>query len=445
MRIGMDFGTTNSGIAVYDGQRLNVLKLDPVASGNVMRSVIYLTREHELHVGQEAIRLYNEQNINRERRLVNKVVGRVAMTFAEVGTIHTDVTISVDMAEPGKLMRSMKSVLATPYTSTKLYGHEYTLEDLIALYLRRARENAEAILDAPIREVVLGRPVHFVAAETDEDDQRAENRLRKAAQLAGFEDISFEFEPVAAARHYAQSITEPQTILVYDFGGGTLDLTVMRIDPGQTPTILSIGGVGIAGDRFDQRIVENALLPHFGSTLTWGEKKLPVPRSLIEQVTAWEGLAGLANLETRAFLHRMQAESANPVRLYALESLIFNFYGFALFEAVEASKRRLSDSPFDVIRFIGTEIDIWHLLTRTQFENFAMTEWRKIRQAITDTVERSGLTPDQIDAVVRTGGSSSIPFGLTMLGEMFEPDKIVEEDLFTGVTAGLALCAWDRR
>ena len=364
MRIGMDFGTTNSGIAVYDGQRLNVIKLDPEANGNVMRSVIYLTKAHELHVGEEAIRLYNAQNIDRERKMVNKVVGRVSMTFAEVGTISTFVTISVDELEPGKLMRSMKSVLATPYTSTKLYGHEYSLEDLIALYLRRARENAERTLGEPIREVVLGRPVHFVSAETDEDDQR---------------------------------------------------------------------------------IVENALLPHFGSTLTWGDKKLPVPRSLIEQVTAWEGLAGLANLETRAFLQRMQAECATPARLYALESLIFNFYGFALFEAVEASKRRLSESPFDAVRFVGTDIDIWHMLTRSQFENFAMTEWRKIRQAITETVERSGLAPEQIDAVVRTGGSSSIPFGLTMLGEMFGPDKIVEEDLFTGVTAGLALCAWDRR
>ena len=445
MRIGMDFGTTNSGIAVYNGQRLNVIRLDPEANGNVMRSVIYLTKAHELHVGEEAIRLYNAQNIDRERKMVNKVVGRVSMTFAEVGTISTFVTISVDELEPGKLMRSMKSVLATPYTSTKLYGHEYSLEDLIALYLRRARENAERTLGEPIREVVLGRPVHFVSAETDEDDQRAEDRLRKAAELAGFENISFEFEPVAAARHYAQSVREPQTILVYDFGGGTLDLTVMRIEPGQTPSILSIGGVGIAGDRFDQRIVENALLPHFGSTLTWGDKKLPVPRSLIEQVTAWEGLAGLANLETRAFLQRMQAECATPARLYALESLIFNFYGFALFEAVEASKRRLSEAPFDTVRFVGTDIDIWHMLTRSQFENFAMTEWRKIRQAITETVERSGLAPEQIDAVVRTGGSSSIPFGLTMLGEMFGPDKIVEEDLFTGVTAGLALCAWDRR
>jgi hypothetical chaperone protein len=286
--------------------------------------------------------------------------------------------------------------------------------------------------------------VHFVSAETSADDQRAEARLRQAAQLAGFQQVSFEFEPVAAARHYAQSVQEPQHILVYDFGGGTLDLTVMHVEPDKTPEILSIGGVGIAGDRFDQRIVENALLPHFGSTVTWGDKKLPVPRSLVEQVTAWEGLAQLATPETRGFLQRMQADCSVPARLFALESLIFNFYGFALYEAVETSKRRLSTTNYDEMRFTGVDIDLWHLITRTQFEQYAMTEWRQIREAILDTVTRSGLTPEKIDAVVRTGGSSSIPFGLEMLTEMFGRGKLVIEDLFTGVTAGLAICSWER-
>jgi hypothetical chaperone protein len=441
MRIGMDFGTTNSGIAVFDGRTVSVLKLDPLASGNVMRSVIYLTRDQHLHIGQEAIRLYNEQNINRERRYVNKVIGRVEMLFAEIGAVRTDVTVAVDELEPGRLLRSMKSVLATPFTSTLIYGKEYSLESLIALYLRAARERAEDLLGEPIREVVLGRPVHFVAAETEVDDHKAEARLRQAAHLAGFERVDFEFEPVAAARHYALNVRQPQTILVYDFGGGTLDLTVMAIRPGETPDILAIGGVGIAGDRFDQRIVESALLPHFGSTVTWGDKDLPLPRSLIEQITAWEGLAALATHETRAFLHRAQIDCTAPARLYALESLIFNFYGFALFETVEATKRRLSSAHFDTLQFVGTDLDVWHLITRSQFESYTSTDWRRIREAILDTLQRSGLRPDQIDAVVRTGGSSSIPFGLEMLEEMFGAGKLVEEDLFTGVTAGLAIRA----
>src|SRR5258708_22649759 len=175
----MDWGTTNLGVGVYDGEKVNVLALESTSS--VMRSVLYLTRDHELHVGQAAIELYNEQNINRERRMVRKRVGRIEMVFADLGPLATDVHILVDELEPGRLMRSLKSALATPYTGTVIYGKKYTLEGLIALYLRAIRERAEELLRASVTEVVLGRPVHFVGAETDEDDARAENRLRSAA------------------------------------------------------------------------------------------------------------------------------------------------------------------------------------------------------------------------------------------------------------------------
>src|SRR5579859_7999545 len=447
MRIGMDFGTTNSGVAVYDGDQVRVLDLDPVAKSSTMRSVIYLTRDHELHVGQEAIELYNSQNINRERRMVRKRVGRVEMLFAEIGTVATDVHVMVDELEPGRLLRSLKSALATSYTGTAIFERRYTLEELIALYLRAMRERASELLGQEVTEVVLGRPVHFVSAEEDADDEQAEGRLRKAATLAGFSSVDFEFEPIAAAKHYAQSVQRPQNILVYDFGGGTLDLTVMRVTPGQSAEaadIRAIGGVGIAGDRFDQRIVERTLLRHFGSDVTWGDKSLPVPQHLIEQITAWEGLASLATTETRSFIQKMQAACSVPARLYALESLIFNFYGFALFETVEGVKRQLSDSPFEAIQFSGTDIDIWQMITRSQFEAMIRAEWRAIRDAVLDVTRRSGFAPEEIDAVVRTGGSSSIPVFLDLLGETFGPEKLVTEDLFTGVTAGLGISAWER-
>jgi len=443
MRIGMDFGTTNSGIAVYDGAAVHILKLDPAADSDTMRSVIYVTREQALYTGQAAIELYNTQNINRERHMVHKKVGRIEMTFAEIGTVSTNVHVLVDELEPGRLLRSLKSALATAYTGTRLFDQDYTLEALIALYLRAAREQAAQLLGQPVTEVVLGRPVHFVGAENDEDDARAESRLRKAAHLAGFERVDFQFEPVAAARHYAQSIHTAQDILVYDFGGGTLDVTVMHVAPGEVPTIRAIGGLGIAGDRFDQRIVEHALTPHFGRDVTWGDKALPVPRTMIDQITAWEGLPTLATTEMRTFLHRMQADCSAPARLYALESLIFNFYGFALFETVEQAKRELSDDPFAAIRFTGKDIDLWQMITRTQFEHFTQIEWRAIRDLVRDVVARSGLSAESIDAVVRTGGSSSIPASLDILTELFGADKLVTEDLFTGVTAGLSILAYE--
>src|SRR5258708_27921891 len=197
----MDWGTTNLGVGVYDGEKVNVLALESTSS--VMRSVLYLTRDHELHVGQAAIELYNEQNINRERRMVRKRVGRIEMVVADLGPLATDVHILVDELEPGRLMRSLKSALATPYTGTMIFGKKYSLEALISLYLRAVRERAGALLGAEITDVVLGRPVHFVGAERDDDDRYAEDRLRKAAHLAGFERVDFEFEPVAASQPYS--------------------------------------------------------------------------------------------------------------------------------------------------------------------------------------------------------------------------------------------------
>ena len=218
----------------------------------------------------------------------------------------------------------------------------------------------------------------------------------------------------------------------------------MRVRPGLSPEILSIGGLGIAGDRFDQRVIEHGLTPHFGRDVTWGDKKLPMPRHIIDQISAWEGLASLATVETRMYLHRLQTDCSAVARLYALESLIFNFYGFALFETVEATKRRLSEATSSEIRFVGTDIDFWQPITRAQFEYFTQSEWRQIRTLVTQVVADAGLTPAQIDAVVRTGGSSSIPASLTLLADLFGTEKLVTEDLFTGVTAGLALVAHER-
>jgi hypothetical chaperone protein len=169
---------------------------------------------------------------------------------------------------------------------------------------------------------------------------------------------------------------------------------------------------------------------------------LPVPRTIIDQVTAWEGLSTLATTEMRSYLHKLQADCSAPARLYALESLIFNFYGFALFETVEQAKRTLSDMPFTEIRFTGEDIDLWQLVTRGQFEFYTAQEWKQIRRLIQEVVGQSGLRFDQIDAVVRTGGSSSIPISLRILTEMFGAEKLVTEDLFTGVTAGLGIKAF---
>ena len=243
MQIGLDFGTTNSGAAVYDGQQVHAFSLDPHSRDpTVMRSTLYLARESQTYIGQQAIDVYYEQNIGRPSRMARQWVGEIELTVGDVGTrkgypigpttFVRDVYTLVDELMPGRLLRSLKSGLATPHEGTTIFGRFYELEDLIAVYLRQIRERVEAEAGEAVEGVVMGRPVHFEGSSGRQAtyDRRAEERLRRAARSAGYPEVRFELEPVAAALHYERRLgAASQNVLVFDFGGGTLDITVARV------------------------------------------------------------------------------------------------------------------------------------------------------------------------------------------------------------------------
>jgi hypothetical chaperone protein len=452
MRIGLDFGTTNSGAAVFDGQSVRVFPLDPASSDPaVMRSLLYITRDHELHVGQEAIDLYYRQNIGRPSRLVRQHIGEIEITMADYGAVKgypsgpttfiRDVHVLVDELTPGRLLRSLKSGLATSYEGTTIFGRPYDLEDLLALYLCRVREQVEMEAGETVTAVVLGRPVNFVDSATPADDRRAEDRLRCAAERAGFRDVTFELEPVAAALYYELTVDRPQNIIVFDFGGGTLDITVMRIgEPGRRQ-VFATGGVGVAGDTFDQRIIERLMLDHFGRGSTWGEDSAPFPGQYTDALVNWQTIPELNRPETLHFLELAQITGSHPSRVRALESLLVNNHAIRLIDEVERAKVSLSSDCFTLIRLEGDDIDVWQPLTRSQFEALITDAARRIEACLLDTVERSGLALDEIDVVVRTGGSAQIPCFVEMMERIFGPEKIVLSNVFSSVTAGLAIRA----
>jgi hypothetical chaperone protein len=289
--------------------------------------------------------------------------------------------------------------------------------------------------------VVLGRPVRFVGGAEQEASQRAEERLRVAAERAGFRQVAFELEPVAAALHYELTIGKSQNILVYDFGGGTLDVTVMRVGRPEERRAFATGGVGVAGDVFDRRIVQGVLLDHFGRDSTWGEDPVPFPSHYAEALLNWQTILELHRPETLHFLRQAQATGSHPARIRALESLVVNDEGMRLFDEVERAKMALSTARFALVRLEGEEINIWQPLTRSQFEALIAEETGRIEGCVLDTLDRSGLEVGEIDAVVRTGGSAQIPSFIEMLGRLFGPEKVVLSDLFSGVTAGLAIRA----
>jgi hypothetical chaperone protein len=442
MRVGIDFGTTNSGVGVFDGEILRILPIDQSgADAGVVRTLLYLTRNDQVYVGQAAIDAYYEQNIGRARRMVKEVVGEILVVAAEVPPHLRSVHVMVDELMPGRLFQSLKSGLKeASFKGTQVFGQMYTLEALIGLYLGKVRKRIKDVLGQEVTSVVLGRPVNFGSDASL--NAMAERRLRAAAQSAGFDDITFELEPVAAALAFERTIRRPQNILVFDFGGGTLDLTVMRIG-GQERKVLATGGINIAGDTFDREIIRHRLLDHFGRGTTIGERGLPFPIHLTEALTHWQEIPALSAPKTLRLLDEAQRTGSNPSRVRALESLVVNNYGFAMFDAVEQAKRDLSDAYSAVIRLWAKDIDLWQMLTRAQFEALIAGHRRTIAARVEDIVERSGLNPDEIDAVVRTGGSSQIPCFIALLAERFGVQKLRLENTFSGVTAGLAIRAWE--
>jgi hypothetical chaperone protein len=287
--------------------------------------------------------------------------------------------------------------------------------------------------------VTLGRPVKF--SESPTSDRQAEETLRQAAQEAGFGEVDFEFEPVAAALYYEKTLDKPQNVLIFDFGGGTLDIAIMRLGEGRRRRLFASGGIGIAGSDFDRAIIEKRLLPHFGLGQVHHEPEL---LDLIRAVPDWIALPELSTPQARQKLEQAIRGGIAPARLRALLALVFNDLAFSFYNQVEVGKIALSSQGAAVIALQEQGMDLWELVTRAQFEKDIEEHQAQIERTLLDTVAASGLETGQIEAVVKTGGSSSIPAFTAMLGGIFGPERVKETSTFSSVVAGLAIRARER-
>ncbi|HTX90044.1 MAG TPA: Hsp70 family protein [Anaerolineales bacterium] len=439
-KVGLDFGTSNSGVAVYDGHSVRLLPIDRQnIIPEVVKSVLYITRDYKCSIGQAAIDQYYRANVNRLRRFVRQWAGEIDYSGGEIQYVR-DVYVFVDELQPGRLLQYLKTVLRKDlpggYVGTQVFERYFTVADLIRVYLGQMKERAEEILGERIQGVTLGRPVKF--ADTPEQDRKAEETLRQAALEAGFREVDFELEPVAAALFYEQSMTRPGNVVVFDFGGGTLDIAVMRLGNPQSRKVFASGGVDIAGSDFDRAIIEKRLLAQFGLGRV-GQQ--PEVLEMIQAVPDWIALPELATPQNRNILEKAIRAGLAPARLKSLLALIYNDLAFTFYNQVEAAKIALSSRGAAVISLDDQKIPVWELYTRRQFENDIQEYQAGVEKVILDTLAASGLEPAQIDAVVKTGGSSNIPLFTEMLGRLFGQEKVVQSDAFSSVAAGLAIRA----
>jgi hypothetical protein len=285
---------------------------------------------------------------------------------------------------------------------------------------------------------VLGRPVRF--STDSQKDRLAQARLLDAAFRAGYEKVYFQYEPIAAAYHYASTIGRPQNILVFDFGGGTLDITVMRLDRRQRE-VLATGGIPVAGDVFDQKLVRAKLPRHFGEGSRYGprHRELPVPKWIYDVFSNWQTIMELQTPDSRKMLRDIAQTARKKGPIEALISLVSGNYSLQMFDLAEQAKRELSDKISATINFSGPGFKVIEMVTRSEFENIIRNEIQTIDAHLDETLRSSGLAPGQIDAVVRTGGSSQIPAFQQMLADKFGREKVQSIDVFSSVTSGLGI------
>jgi len=437
LQVGIDFGTSNSGVAFYTGGQVRILPIDEKnITPEVVKTILYITRDDKSYVGQEAVELYYRHNVNRRRHYVKKRVGEIEYRGSDMFYIQ-DVYAFVDELLPGRLLQYIKTALRTEgFEGTQVFDRYYTTGDIITIYLRHLKQRAERILGDEISAVTLGRPVKF--SLKPEQDKKAQDTLHDAAIDAGFMQVDFELEPVAAALFYEQSLSRPENVLIFDFGGGTLDITIMRLgEPGKR-IVYANGGIDIAGSDFDRTIIQKRMLPHFGKGLIDHRHDL---MELVYALADWMALPELSVPKAHVQLLQAISNGEAPVRLKRLETLIFNDLAFSFYNAVEAAKITLSSRGASVINMQETDIDIWELYTRAKFEKDILEYRQRIEQVLLETIERSGLDFRQIGAVVKTGGSSNIPMFSELLENLFGKERVKASNAFSSVTAGLGIKA----
>lgn len=437
MYIGVDFGTTNSAVAVYDGEQLHTLVVDPTnIEPQVMPSLIYINREGQQIVGASAAQIYLDAETGRQVQWQQWEVGEFEHTIASFEydpvTYLQVLKILVDVAANGRLLQSIKRALFNArYEGTHIFGKFYRIEHLISIILTKLRIAAEKQLGISCQRIVLGRPVQF--SDNPVADYRAESILMKAAHLAGFSDVVLEFEPVGVAHLYHRESREHQTVLVFDFGGGTLDLTIARVGGGTPPEILATTGVLVGGDDLDRRLME-FLLPYFG-----GGDEGRLPPQIIDKLLSWQTMPELSQPMYVEQIRELQRASDDPAPYHALESLVSNNLGFQLFKEIERVKRVLSTEPSAVLQFDHEDIHIYQPITRRRFERLIAREINDVEIGIQRVLATANLSAHEIDVVLRTGGTSLVPAFYDLLVSFFGQAKQRAIDPMVSVVGGFAV------
>ena len=412
---GLDFGTSNSMVALATPEGVTDLRIEhDVGPDAVMPTLLFCTPDGAWSFGTAAKRAY------------------------------------VEACAEGRFIQSVKRYLPSRnFGHTWLGGRRMDLPQIVATFLAQLRRALVEAAGQPVDAVLMGRPAVF--HEDPKLDALAEQRLGQAARLAGFRDVAFRREPIAAARAFEATLDREVLCLVGDLGGGTSDFTVMRLGPDRVgrpdraSDVLGSSGVNLAGNDIDAAIVKLAVLPRLG----WGshyqplQRRIALPTWLHLTTLSWHQLSFAGTPENLAKLEEWGRTAEDPEGLARLHTLLKWNLGFELFQSVEACKRALSEADQAPLHFssMGVELDL--SITRDHFERAIEPVTHGMGGCLDGLLHRLGLSAHDIDVVFLTGGTSLVPAVRRLFDDRFG-GRLLPGDAFASVGHGLGVEARER-
>ena len=409
---GLDFGTSNTTLGVMGGGVPSLVALDQ-AQGTIPSAIFYEPNGAAM-IGRKAIESY------------------------------------VD-GLPGRLMRSLKSVLGTSLIeeSTLVGGQRESFRNVIAYYLGAVKRRAEQAIGRELRSVVHGRPVHFVDNSADRD-RKAEAVLLDIAHKVGFEHVTFQFEPIAASLDYEREVTREEIALIADIGGGTSDFSIVRLGPqrrnkpDRSSDILANDGVRVGGTDFDRYLSLGVVMPLFGYRSKMTRAGVDAPSSFFFDLATWSTINRLYDQKAAVRIRQVRRDAKQPELFDRLLRVLSEQRGHTLAIDVESAKIALTDAPQSRIDLDWVEKGLFAGIGRKDLIRTTQALADRIGERIRLCLKQAGLPASSIDTVFLTGGSVQLAHVRKAIKDVLPDARLIDGDTFGAVGKGLTIEAAQR-
>ena len=414
--LGLDFGTTNTVLALADG-------------GSATHSMHFTSSAGESDSMRTALSFMKDP-----------VMGAQALKV-EAG--QAAIRQFIDNPGDCRFLQSIKTFAASAlFQGTLIFARRHVFEDLMEIFLKRLKTYADDNWPSEISRVIAGRPVHFAGANPD--PKLATERYNEALTRLGFPEIHYVYEPVAAAYYFAQTLKSDANVLVADFGGGTTDYSLIRFErkAGKlTATPIGHSGVGIAGDHFDYRMIDNLVAPEIGKGTFFKsfDKVLEGPAGYYANFGRWNQLSIFKTTREFTDLKSLVRSALDPDKLELFIDLVEHDEGYPLYQAISATKMALSGAEEAEFNFAPLGKAGRKLVKRADFETWIADDLARIEGALDEVLEKTNTRPAEIDKVFLTGGTSFVPAVRGIFTRRFEASRIESGGELLSIAHGLAL------